>query len=223
MPTILLADDEPEIIDLLKLYLERDGIVVHTAADGEAATQILQEQTIDLALLDIMMPKKNGFELIKMIRETSNIPIMVISAKVDTTDKIFGLELGADDYITKPFDPLEVAARVRANLRRTYELNPASETKNLLTVRNLVLDLNQCILIRDEDEIPLTSVEYKVLFLLMNSPGRVFTKEQIFEAGWSDTYLVDDNTIRVCISKLRSKVGDDNIRTIRGLGYRLEK
>lgn len=223
MPTILLADDEPEIIHLLTLYLERDGITVYTAADGDAAARILQEQPIDLALLDIMMPKKNGFELIKLIRETSNIPIMVISAKVDTTDKIFGLELGADDYITKPFDPLEVAARVRANLRRTYELNPASEEKHLLTVRDLILDLNQCLLIRDGHEIPLTSVEYKVLFLLMNSPGRVFTKEQIFEAGWNDTYVVDDNTIRVCISKLRSKVGEGNIRTIRGLGYRLEK
>ncbi|MGC6767416.1 response regulator transcription factor [Enterococcus sp. LJL51] len=223
MANILIADDEKEIIDLLKLYLERDGTVIFEAANGKQSLEVLEKEAIDLIILDIMMPELNGFEVTKKIREQSSIPIMIISAKIDTTDKIFGLELGADDYITKPFDPLEVTARVRAALRRNYELNQQQRQPEQIVVRELTLDMGQCLLIRQGEEIPLTSVEFKVLFLLMNSPGQVFTKEQIFEAGWEDSYVVDDNTIRVCISKLRNKVGEHNIKTIRGLGYRLEK
>ena len=224
MYKILIADDEKDIIKLLRLYLEKDDIKIYEAYDGMTAMDLLNEYEIDLAIVDIMMPKMNGFELIKKIRKTNNIPIMILSAKVEIADKIFGLELGADDYITKPFDPMEVTARVKANLRRFYNLNQIKkEHTSEIKVRDLILDTNQCILFKGETQINLTSVEYRLLKLFMESPGRVFTKEQIFECGWGEVYVVDDNTIRVCISKLRNKVGEEEIKTIRGLGYRLEK
>lgn len=224
MYKILIADDEKEIIKLLCLYLEKDDIKIYKAYDGATAMHVLDEEEIDLAIIDIMMPRINGFELIKKIRVANNIPIMIISAKVETADKIFGLELGADDYITKPFDPMEVVARVKANLRRFYNLNQKkNENITEIKVRDLILDTSQCVLYKENNKIDLTSVEYKVLKLFMESPGRVFTKEQIFESGWGEEYVVDDNTIRVCISKLRNKVGEEEIKTIRGLGYRLEK
>lgn len=224
MYKILIADDEKDIVKLLRLYLEKNDIKIYEANDGAEALDLLNEEDIDLAIVDIMMPKINGFELIKKIRIDNNIPIMIISAKIETADKIFGLELGADDYITKPFDPMEVAARVKANLRRFYNLNQAKkEYASEIKVRDLILDTNQCILFKGEMPIDLTSVEYKLLKLFMESPGRVFTKEQLFECGWGEEYIVDDNTIRVSISKLRNKVGEEEIKTIRGLGYRLEK
>ena len=224
MYKILIADDEKDIIKLLRLYLEKDDIKIYEAYDGMTAMDLLNEYEIDLAIVDIMMPKMNGFELIKKIRKTNNIPIMILSAKVEIADKIFGLELGADDYITKPFDPMEVTARVKANLRRFYNLNQIKkEHASEIKVRDLILDTNQCILFKGETQINLTSVEYRLLKLFMESPGRVFTKEQLFECGWGEEYVVDDNTIRVCISKLRNKVGEEEIKTIRGLGYRLEK
>ena len=142
MYKILVADDEKDIIKLLRLYLEKDDIKIYEAYDGEAAMQLLNEEEIDLAIVDIMMPKMNGFELIKKIRETNNIPIMIMSAKVETADKIFGLELGADDYITKPFDPMEVTARVNANLRRFYNLNQINnQHTSEIKVRDLILDI----------------------------------------------------------------------------------
>lgn len=224
MYKILIADDECDIIKLLRLYLEKDDIKIYEANDGKAAINVLDENEIDLAIVDIMMPKINGFELIKKIRASNNMPIIILSAKVETTDKIFGLELGADDYITKPFDPMEVAARVKANLRRFYNLNQMKiEHITEIKVRDLILDTSQCVLYKENKKIDLTSVEYKVLKLFMESPGRVFTKEQIFESGWGEEFVVDDNTIRVCISKLRNKVGEEDIKTIRGLGYRMEK
>lgn len=224
MYKILIADDEKDIIKLLRLYLEKDDIKIYEAYDGITAMYLLNEEEIDLAIVDIMMPKMNGFELIKKIRKTNIIPIMILSAKVEISDKIFGLELGADDYITKPFDPMEVTARVKANLRRFYSLNQIKkEHTSEIKVRDLILDTNQCILFKGETQTDLTSIEYRLLKLFMESPGRVFTKEQLFECGWGEEYVVDDNTIRVCISKLRNKVGEEEIKTIRGLGYRLEK
>lgn len=223
MYKILIADDEKDIIKLLRLYLEKDDIKIYEAYDGIAAIDLLNQHEIDLAIVDIMMPKMNGFELIKKIRKANNIPIMILSAKVETSDKVFGLELGADDYITKPFEPMEVVARVKANLRRFYNLNQLKINQNSeIKVRDLTLDTNQCVLFKGEKKIILTSVEYKLLTLFMLSPGRVFTKEQIFEFCWGEMYVVDDNTIRVCISKLRNKIGEGEIKSIRGLGYRLE-
>lgn len=229
MSNILIADDEKDIIKLLRLYLEKDGIQIYEAYDGEMAYKIMQNYVIDLALLDVMMPKMNGFELTKKIRKEYDVPIMILSAKVDISDKILGLDLGADDYIAKPFEPLEVAARVRARLRRNkaikdsaLECSMASEDE-VRTIRNMRLNLNECILYKDDLAIELTAVEFKVLSLFMAHPGRVYTKEQIYEAGWGETFAIEDNTIRVAISKLRDKLGEDEIKTIRGLGYRLEK
>lgn len=223
MHKILIVDDESEIVKLLKLYLERDSMSVSEAANGEEAYNLLSSNPFDLAIIDIMMPKMNGFELVKKLRETNHIPIIFLSAKSQTSDKIFGLEIGEDDYITKPFDAMEVVARVNAILRRFSEMRNGSPMGKTIKVRNLTLDLETCQIYKDEQCINLTAVELKLLKTFMASPGRVFTKEQLYEVGWSEPFLVDDNTIRVAISKLRDKVGEENIKTIRGLGYRLEK
>lgn len=223
MYKILVADDEKEIVRLLQLYLEKDGIEVIEAYDGLMASGIIKQEQIDLALIDIMMPKMNGFELIKEIRKNSNIPILVLSAKVQSADKILGLELGADDYITKPFDGVEVAARVRAALRRYHQLGSRKlHVQEQIVVGELMLDIHECIIFKRNEKIDLTAVELRILTLLMRSPGRVFTKEQIYEAAWEGN-AVDDNTIRVAMSKVRDKIGAEKIKTIRGLGYRLEK
>lgn len=223
MPKILIADDEKEIIKLLKIYLETDGVTVYEANDGAQALNILESNDIDLALVDIMMPKIDGYQLIKQIRQRENyIPVMVISAKITLSDRVLGIDLGADDYITKPFEPLEVAAKVKAQLRRLNVTSPQSKPKSVITVGDMSLDLDECIFIKGDEVTELTKAEFKVLELLMSQPKRVFTKEQIYESGWYDDGAVDDNTIRVIISRLRDKVGAEHIKTIRGLGYRFE-
>lgn len=222
MANILIADDEKEIVRLLRIYIEANDNKVFEANDGDAALRILNKESIDLAIVDIMMPKKNGYEIIKQIRKDSNIPILVISAKVELSDRVFGIDLGADDYITKPFEPLEVAAKVRAHLRRAGVQSAFGREKNRIEVGSLILDCDECVVINDGTTYELTKAEYKVLELFMQHPRRVFTKEQIYEYAWENEYAVDDNTIRVIISRLRNKIGDDTIKTIRGLGYRLE-
>ena len=221
MPNILIADDEKEIVRLLKIYLEAEHFNIFEAYDGAAAYDILQRESIDLAIVDIMMPKIDGYELIKRIRAGRYIPILVISAKIQLSDRILGIDLGADDYIVKPFEPLEVAAKVKAHLRRMGVQQPVQE--NILTVGELTLDRDRCLLIKGDEQIDLTKAEFKVLELFMEQPGRVFTKEQIYERAWYSEGGVDDNTIRVIISRLRDKTGAEYIKTIRGLGYRLEK
>ena len=228
---ILIADDEAEIRDVLHLYLEKDGYEVVEAGDGVEAMEKIRKEKPDLAVLDIMMPGLDGFRVLRNIRETNNIPVIMLSAKDTDADKILGLDLGADDYITKPFGPLEAVARVNSNIRRFYSLgagNGGDKDKEVkeLTVRDLRLDLESCLLYRGDEMIELTSVEFRIMRLFMEEPGKVFTKQQIYESGWSDEYLVSDNNIMVCISKLRSKLDRSDkeyIKTIRGLGYRLEK
>lgn len=223
---VLIADDEAEIRQLLRLYLEKDGYRVFEADNGEKALEICQNEQVDLALLDIMMPRLNGYQVIQRIRQTSNIPVIVISAKGQDEDKILGLDLGADDYITKPFNPLEAMARINSNIRRFYSLGSGSVESKSLVVRNLRLETDECTVYKDDVPIELTSVEYKILKLFMENPGKVFTKQQIYEEGWGEEFIVADNNIMVCISKLRSKLDDSEneyIRTIRGLGYRMEK
>lgn len=222
MPNILIADDEKDIIKLLRLYLEKEEVRIFEAWDGEAAFEILKKNEIDLALVDIMMPKINGYELIKRIRRIREIPIIVLSAKIQTSEKILGLDLGADDYITKPFDPLEVAARVRVQLRRGEKVD-ASIVQQRIKVGHLELDIEACTIKKGEEISDLTKTELLLAQLFMGNPGRVFTKEQIYEAGWQEAYVVDDNTIRVTINKLRDKLGRETITTIRGLGYRMER
>lgn len=224
---ILIADDEKEIRELLRLYLEKDENEIYEAADGMEALEKITTINFDLALIDIMMPKIDGYRLIKKIRENSNIPIMVLSAKIQDSDKILGLDLGADDYITKPFNPLEVAARVKSNIRRYYSLGSKHMENEKLTVKDLTLDIEGCLLYKNEETIELTSVEFNLMELFMKNPGKVYTKEQLFACGWGEeNYLGADNNIMVCISKLRAKLsndGDAYIKTVRGLGYRMEK
>lgn len=227
---ILIADDEAEIRDLLKLYLENSGYDVREAADGLEALEVLEKEHVDLAVLDVMMPRMNGLHVLKKIRETSNIPVLAFSAKDADSDKILGLNLGADDYLTKPFNPLEAVARIQSNIRRFYSLGGhdgkmESETANL-KVRDLTLDTESCVLYREKEPIELSSVEYRIMYMFMEHPGKVFTKGQIFQAGWNEEYMDDDNNVMVCISKLRAKLSNDGskyIKTVRGLGYRLEK
>ncbi len=223
MPNILIADDEKEIVKLLKIYLETEENTVFEANDGAQAMEILKGNSIDLAIVDIMMPKIDGYQLIKYIRQQEKyIPVMVISAKVTLSDRVLGIDLGADDYITKPFEPLEVSAKVKAQLRRLNQTAPQKQQDSIITVGNISLNLTECIIVRNGETIELTKAEFKVLELLMSQPKRVFTKEQIYESAWYDDGAVDDNTIRVIISRLRDKIGSEHIKTIRGLGYRFE-
>ncbi len=223
---ILIADDETEIRQLLRLYLEKDGYEVIEADNGNAAYDICNKEGPDMALLDIMMPGLNGYQIIQKLRKESNIPVIVISAKTQDEDKILGLDLGADDYITKPFNPLEAMARINAAIRRFYSLGAGKSTSSTIVVKNLRLEADECSIYKDDVLLDLSSVEYKILKLFMENPGKVFTKQQIFETGWEEDYVVADNNIMVCISKIRSKLGgseSEYIKTIRGLGYRMEK
>lgn len=228
--TILIVDDQPEIVELLSLYLGKENYRILEAFDGREALQIIEKENIDLMLVDLMMPNINGYQLIKKIRQDLHIPIIIISAKNDDNDKILGLGLGADDFIPKPFNPLEVIARVQAQLRRSYsyQKEPATQSENLqIKVGDIVLDENSFSAIKGGTPITLTKIEYRILELLMGSPGRVYTKQQIFERAWNDYYMggEEDNTINVHISKLREKLEENpkkpiHIKTIRGLGYK---
>ena len=223
--TILVADDEKEIRELLRLYLENSGYNVVEAEDGQQALDILRSEKIDLCLLDIMMPKIDGYHVLQELRKESNIPVVILSAKDADSEKILGLNLGADDYMAKPFNPLEALARVNSNIRRFYSLG-TSQTAEVIKVKDLELNLDACEFRKNGEVIELTSVEYKIMELFMKSPGKVFTKQQIYEYGWGEDFIIADNNIMVCISKLRDKLDEDPaayIKTIRGLGYRLEK
>ncbi|RCX16686.1 DNA-binding response OmpR family regulator [Fontibacillus phaseoli] len=226
--TVLLVDDEPEIVELLRLFLERDGLDILEAGNGEEAWRCIREKKIDLAVIDIMMPKLDGVQLLKLLRTEYKLPVILLSAKNQDSDKILGLHLGADDFIAKPFNPLEVVARIQAILRRTYEFNETAEVPEQLSIGNLVLDHRDCVIYKDGREIPLTSIEYKLLTAFMQSPGRIFTKQQLFEQVWSDYYYDDANTIMVHISRLREKIEDTPkhpfyIQTVRGIGYKFAK
>jgi DNA-binding response OmpR family regulator len=234
--TILIVDDQPEITELLNLYLKKEGFHIIEAHDGMDAFQLIAKEKIDLMLVDIMMPIIDGYQLIKKVRETLRVPIIIISAKQEDQDKIEGLSLGADDFIQKPFNPLEVVARVQALLRRSYNysLEATMQPKDLESrkkvVGNLTLDEDSFSIIKQEMVIQLTKIEYRILEMLMESPGRIFTKQQIFERAWNDYYIggEEDNTINVHISKLREKIEENPkkptyIKTVRGLGYKFER
>ncbi|MDY4893435.1 MAG: response regulator transcription factor [Agathobacter sp.] len=226
--TILIADDEPEIRNLLRLYLENENYQIIEAKDGREALSLLREKKPDLCLLDIMMPEMDGYHVLQELRKESNIPVIILSAKDADSEKILGLNLGADDYLAKPFNPLEAVARVNSNIRRFYALGTREKDQmsSEIKVKDLTLDPDACALYRNGELIELSSVEYRIMELFMRHPGKVFTKQQIYEQGWGEAYIVADNNIMVCISKLRAKLDDDPaayIRTIRGLGYRLER
>ena len=222
---VLIADDEKEIRNLLRLYLENDGFNVMDVASGEEVAGAMDKFKPDIVLLDVMMPGKDGIHVLKDIREVSHVPVMIISARTADAERILGLNVGADDYICKPFNPLEVVARVKSNLRRFYSLGGGEGQAEKLTIGDLELDTEKCLLLKAGKAMELTSVEYKIMELLMKHPGKVFTKQQIYEYAWGEDYFVADNNIMVAISKLRTKLDEDPsryIKTLRGLGYRLE-
>ena len=221
--TILIAEDDKDIRELLKLYLESEGYRVLEAENGRLALELAQKEQPDMAILDVMMPEMNGLEVTRALRKSSEIPFLILSAKSTDNDKILGLNLGADDYIAKPFNPMEIVARVKAQLRRTVRASG-----EILKVRELSLNTTSFVLTKNDKQIFLTPTEYKILAQLMKSPGQIFTRVQLYEAVAGDFFSNDDNTMMVHISKLREKIEDDPkspkyIITVRGLGYKIEK
>ena len=222
---ILVVEDDAPVRNLITTTLKAHNYRFITATNGEGAVMEAASHNPDIILLDVMMPGKDGIHVLKDIREISNVPVMIISAKTADVERILGLNVGADDYICKPFNPLEVVARVKSNLRRFYALGGGEEKSEKITLGDLELDIEKCLLIRAGEPLELTSVEYKIMELLMKHPGKVFTKQQIYEYAWGEDYFVADNNIMVAISKLRTKLDEDPskyIKTLRGLGYRLE-
>ncbi|MCR4903860.1 MAG: response regulator transcription factor [Butyrivibrio sp.] len=226
---ILIAEDDKDIIALLRLYLEKDGFDVFFAEDGINAFDMIDNCEPDLVISDIMMPGMNGYELIKKIRKSqNNVPIIILSAKNEDNDKILGLDIGADDYMTKPFNPMELVAHVKAALRRFYKLGSGETVVNVFEVGELKIDIERVRFTKNGEEIMLTPFEFKIMTLLMKNPGRVFTKVQIYEHINGEYYETDEKTLMVHMSKLRDKIEDDRnnpkyIKTIRGLGYKIEK
>ena len=229
---ILVIDDEKEIAELVEIYLVSDGYKVFKASNAQEGFDILDKETIHLILLDIMMPGMDGLEMCKIIRETNNIPIIMLSAKSTDLDKIMGLGIGADDYVIKPFNPLELTARVKSQLRRYTKLNPNSaaqeSSKNEITIRGLVINKdNHKVLVYDE-EIKLTPIEFDILYLLASNPGKVFSTDEIFERVWNEKVYEANNTVMVHIRRLRGKMKEDErqnkiITTVWGVGYKIEK
>lgn len=225
---VLAADDEVELLDALELFMGKENMQLIKAADGVTVLELFETYQPDIVLLDIMMPGIDGFAVLRKIREKSRIPALMMTARTEDYDKILGLELGADDYITKPYNPLEVMARVKAQLRRCYDYQEAKEETEVLCAFDLELNPAECQVWKGGKEISLTKTEFKILELLMKTPGRIYTKQQIFDYSWEDTYMGDDSTIMVHISNLRNKIEDEPkkpklIKTIKGLGYKFEK
>lgn len=229
MESILIVDDEKEIVDLINFYMKSNGYITYKAYSGEDALKIFQEKNVDLMILDIMMPRFGGKEVLRRIRKESKIPVIFLSAKGEDIDKIDGLFLGADDYMAKPFNPMELVARVKALIRRSSVFNNGSNEAEFVTViGNLKLDEKACRIFKDNKQIELTSVEYKLLSFLIKNRNRVFTKGQLYQNVWEEAYAGDERIIMVYISKLREKIEENPkepkfIKTIRGLGYIFEE
>ncbi len=227
---ILVVDDEKEIADLIELYLMNEGYEIHKCYDGVSALRVVEEQKLDLAILDVMLPDTDGFTLCKTIRERHNYPIIMLTAKIEDVDKIRGLTIGADDYITKPFNPLEVIARVKAQLRRykSYNDQAQEESREVYEIGGLVIDneRHECTLYGKP--IALTPIEFKILWTLCENDGKVVSSEQLFETVWGEEYLDCNNTVMVHIRRLREKLGErprnpKYIKTVWGVGYKIEK
>lgn len=223
--TILIADDETAIADLIGLHLAKEGYHVIKAADGQEAIQAVQTQSIDLAILDIMMPKVDGYEVTRQIRETNHMPIIFLSAKTSDLDKIAGLVRGADDYMTKPFNPMELIARVNAQLRRSRLLSQSSaENRPVLETGGLAIYPDQRTVTLYGEPVDLTPKEFDILYLLASYPKKVFSAENIFQQVWGEDYYEGGNTVMVHIRKLRKKLQEDErkhklIKTVWGVGY----
>ena len=223
---ILVVDDEKEIRDLIEIYLKNDGYEVIKASCGAEALEIVSKEDIDLLVLDIMMPGIDGMELCRLIRKNSNIPILMLSAKSENMDKIQGILTGADDYMVKPFDPLELTVRIKSLLRRAYYFNlDIDRDNNLIIIENLVIDKKKHKVTIEGEEVLLTAREFDILYLLASNRGQVFSSEEIFEKVWKEKYYQSNNTIMVHMSRLREKIkkGNNVIHTVWGVGYKIEK
>lgn len=225
---ILVVDDEKEIRNLLEIYLLNEGYYVIKAEDGTEALNILEKEDIQLMILDIMMPGIDGIEVCKRIREKLDIPILMLSAKSEDMDKIQGIMTGADDYMTKPFNPLELTVRVKSLLRRAYYFsNKSKYNKDIITIENLNIDKSKHKVTVGETDIPLTSREFDILYLLASNRGRVFSTEEIFEKVWKEQYYQSNNTVMVHMSRIREKIekylDSKIIHTVWGVGYKIEK
>ena len=229
---IYVADDEKNICFLIENFLEKEGYEVECFGDGESLLEAFEKKAPDLCILDIMMPGMDGLEMCRKIRETNNIPIIMLSAKSTDLDKILGLGTGADDYVVKPFNPLELTARVKSQLRRYTQLNPNSSTgkaaKNEISIRGLSINKDNHKVVVYGEEIKLTPIEFDILYLLASNPDRVFSTDEIFEKVWNEKVYEANNTVMVHIRRLRGKMKEDTrqdkiITTVWGVGYKIEK
>ena len=230
--SILVVDDERAIADLVGIYLTKEGYEVTIAYNGADASRLIIERPFDLAILDIMLPDVDGFELLRTIRASYTYPVIMLTARDSQTDKIEGLAKGADDYVVKPFNPLELTARVKSQLRRYTQLNPNSSTgkaaKNEISIRGLSINKDNHKVVVYGEEIKLTPIEFDILYLLASNPGRVFSTDEIFEKVWNEKVYEANNTVMVHIRRLRGKMKEDTrqdkiITTVWGVGYKIEK
>lgn len=229
MTAVLVCDDDKEIVDAIEIYLMQEGYKVYKAYDGEQAIRVLKETDIHLLIIDVMMPKLDGIRATLKIREYSSIPIIILSAKSEDTDKILGLNIGADDYVTKPFNPLELMARVKSNLRRYTTLgNLNTENNALFQAGGLCINDETKEVMVDGEPVKLTPIEYNILLLLVKNQGRVFSIGQIYESIWNEEAIGADNTVAVHIRHIREKIEIDPkdpryLKVVWGVGYKVEK
>jgi len=230
MVNILVCDDDREIVDAIDIYLENEGYHVLKAYDGQQAIEILKTEEVHLLIMDIMMPKLDGIRATLKIRETSSIPIIILSAKSEDTDKILGLNIGADDYVTKPFNPLELVARVKSNLRRYTTLGSLeqAESSHIYQVGGLKMNDDTKEVEVDGEQVKLTPIEYNILLLLVKNQGKVFSINQIYENIWNEDAIGADNTVAVHIRHIREKIEINPrepryLKVVWGVGYKVEK
>lgn len=230
MAKILVCDDDKEIVEAIEIYLTQDGHQVLEAYDGIEAVEILKKESVDLLIMDIMMPRMDGIRATLKIREKHNIPIIILSAKSEDADKILGLNIGADDYITKPFNPLELVARVKSHLRRYMQLGSTAikENEAIYTVGGLAINDDLKEVTVDGEPVKLTLIEYNILLLLVKHQGKVFSIDQIYENIWNENAVGVDNTVAVHIRHIREKIEINPkepryLKVVWGVGYKIEK
>lgn len=225
---ILVCDDDQAILEAITIYLTNEGYKLYKASNGIEALNVIGKEAIHLIIMDIMMPKMDGIRALNKIRERNNIPVIMLSAKTEDTDKIIGLNMGADDYITKPFNPLELIARVKSQLRRYTTLGSLETSSNSYKTGGLILDSETKVVTVDGEEVQLTPVQYKILELLIANAGRVYSIDEIYERVWKETPINAENTIAVHIRKIREKIEINPkepkyLKVVWGIGYKVEK
>lgn len=229
MAEILVCDDDKDIVEAIEIYLTQEGYHILKAYDGEQAIQVLQNNKVDLLIIDVMMPKLDGIRATLKIREKNVLPIIILSAKSEDADKILGLNVGADDYVTKPFNPLELVARVKSQLRRYTQLGAMTEKKeNIYETGGLMIDDDRKEVTVDGESVKLTPIEYRILLFLVQNQGRVFSINQIYENIWNEEAIAADNTVAVHIRHIREKIEINPkepryLKVVWGLGYKVEK